>query len=92
MINATQLGMTGQEPMPTAILNEIPGTAPDAVVFDMVYSPLDTALLAKARGDGRRTADGLQMLIGQAATAFERFFGARPPRACDAELRELLTS
>jgi shikimate dehydrogenase len=92
VINATQLGMTGEQPMPDGILDQLAETAPDALVFDMVYAPLATALLQRARVTGRRTAVGLQMLIGQAATAFERFFGARPPRGCDAELRELLTS
>ena len=41
---------------------------------------------------GLRTIDGLTMLIGQAAVAFELFFGAPPPREHDAELRALLTS
>lgn len=92
IINATQLGMTGEQPMPDVVLDQLAETAPDALVFDMVYAPLETALLKRARASGRRTADGLQMLIGQAATAFECFFGARPPRDCDAGLRELLTS
>jgi shikimate dehydrogenase len=59
-------------------------------VFDMVYAPLETPLLAQARAHGLRTIDGLEMLVGQAATAFERFFGVAPPRARDAELRALL--
>ena len=42
----------------------------------MVYAPLETALLdSAARERGLATVDGLAMLIGQAATAFERFFG-----------------
>lgn len=92
VINATQLGMTGEQPMPDAILDQITETAPDALVFDMVYAPLETALLQCARANGRRTADGLQMLVGQAAAAFECFFGTLPPRQYDAELRGLLTS
>jgi shikimate dehydrogenase len=47
-------------------------------------------LLAQARALGFRTIDGLEMLVGQAATAFERFFGVAPPRDRDAELRRLL--
>lgn len=92
VINATQLGMKGQEPMPDFVLAELAGAATDALVFDMVYAPLETALLAAARARGLRTADGLVMLVGQAATAFERFFGRPPPREHDAELRTLLTA
>jgi shikimate dehydrogenase len=64
----------------------------DAVVYDLVYAPLETPLLAAARAHGLETVDGLEMLIGQAALAFELFFGAAPPRARDAELRAALTS
>jgi shikimate dehydrogenase len=64
----------------------------DAVVYDIVYSPLETPLLAAARGRELDTVDGLEMLIGQAALAFELFFGAVPPRERDAELRALLVA
>jgi shikimate dehydrogenase len=90
-INATQLGMTGAERMPGFVLSEIGEMAQGGLVFDMVYAPLETDLLAAARRQGIRTVDGLVMLIGQAAKAFEYFFGVAPPRERDAELRELLT-
>ncbi len=48
--------------------------------------------LRDARRRGLMTIDGVSMLIGQAALAFQLFFGAWPPRARDAELRQLLTS
>jgi shikimate dehydrogenase len=51
-----------------------------------------TPFLEGARAKGHRTIDGLAMLIGQAAVAFEAFFGAAPPREHDAELRAILTS
>jgi shikimate dehydrogenase len=89
LINATQLGMTGQEAMPQFVLDEMKTMAEGALVFDMVYTPLETALIAHARSRELAVADGLTMLIGQAATAFERFFG-RPPPADDAALRSLL--
>ena len=92
VINATQLGMAGQTPLPAFVLEELRGAAPDALVFDMVYVPLQTALLEAAQGYGLATADGLQMLVGQAASAFERFFGAKPPRGDDAALRAELTA
>jgi len=75
VINATSLGMAGQPPL------ELPlaGLASDAVVFDMVYTPLETPLLAAARSAGYTAIDGLSMLIGQARPAFEAFFGVPPP-------------
>lgn len=75
VINATSLGMTGQPPLEV----DMSGTGEDALVFDMVYAPLKTGLLAEAQRCGRRTADGLIMLVGQARPAFERFFGAPAP-------------
>lgn len=92
VINATQLGMTGQEAMPQFVLDELRTVAADALMFDMVYAPLETELILAARARGLATSDGLTMLIGQAATAFERFFGRAPPRDSDDELRALLTS
>lgn len=87
VVNATSLGMTGQPPLDLHFSNVPPG----AVVYDIVYSPLETPLLAAARARGHAVVDGLAMLIGQAAVAFERFFGAAPPRQYDDELRALLT-
>jgi shikimate dehydrogenase len=87
LINATSMGMNGQNPVPV----ELAAYWRDTIVFDMVYAPLETALLAAARRQGMRTIDGLEMLVGQAAQAFERFFGIAPPRDRDAELRALLT-
>ncbi|MBA3895636.1 MAG: shikimate dehydrogenase [Sphingomonadaceae bacterium] len=92
LINATQLGLEGQDAMPDFLLAELAEMPRDAAVFDMVYSPVETPLLAQARALGLRTIDGLQMLVGQAAAAFELFFGRTAPREHDAELRALLTS
>jgi shikimate dehydrogenase len=88
LVNASALGMAGQPPLDLD-LSPLPE---DAVVYDIVYSPLDTPLLAAARGRELDTVDGLEMLIGQAALAFELFFGAVPPRERDAELRALLVA
>ena len=92
LINATPLGMAGRPPMPDAVLDRLEETTADALVFDMVYVPAETALLRRAREAGRQTVDGIAMLIAQAAPAFELFFGAPAPRGHDAELRELLAS
>jgi shikimate dehydrogenase len=85
-VNASSLGMVGQPPLDPD-LSPLPDTA---LVYDIVYAPIETPLLRQARARGFRTIDGLAMLIGQAARAFELFFGAAPPRDHDAELRELL--
>ena len=79
VINATTLGLGGG-PGPHAPLGM---THPGCVVIDMVYKPLETQLLAEARRLGRPTADGLAMLIGQAAPSFEAFFGRPPPPDVD---------
>jgi shikimate dehydrogenase len=92
LINASPLGMAGRAPMPRGILDALEGMAGHGLVFDMVYSPVETALLGRARALGRKRVDGLDMLIGQAAPAFELFFGASAPREYDAELRAVLTS
>ena len=62
-----------------------------AIAYDIVTAPLDTAFLQEARAKGHRTIDGLSMLIGQAAVAFEKFFGQPAPRDGDADLRKILT-
>ncbi len=90
IINATSLGMTGKDPVPQAILDTLAN--PAMMVLDMVYAPLETELLKAARAQGLRGVDGLVMLIGQAAAAFEIFFGQPAPRQHDAELRALLTA
>jgi shikimate dehydrogenase len=88
VVNATQLGMTGQASLDLD-LSALPD---DAVVYDIVYAPLITPLLAAAQKRGLATVDGLEMLAGQAAVAFELFFGHPAPREHDGELRALLTS
>jgi len=47
------------------------------VVADIVYSPLETELLAAARARGNRTVDGLGMLLYQAVPGFAQWFGVR---------------
>jgi len=90
VVNASSLGMTGQAPL-TIDLDPLPQ---DALVYDVVYAPLETPLLAAARARDLDTIDGLEMLIGQAALAFELFFGVAPPRDedHDTRLRALLTA
>jgi shikimate dehydrogenase len=86
-VNASSMGMVGQESRPLD-LSLLP---PSAIVYDIVYEPLETPLLAAARERGLRTIDGLTMLVGQAAASFCHFFPDEPPRRHDEDLRELLT-
>lgn len=86
LVNTSALGMVGQPPLEMD-LSPLPD---DAVVYDIVYTPLETPLLAAAHERELETVDGLEMLIGQAALAFELFFGKAPPRERDEELRALL--
>lgn len=90
LVNASALGMVGHPPL-ALDLSPLPD---DAVVYDLVYAPLETALLAAAQARGLDTVDGLEMLVGQAALAFELFFGVAPPRdeARETALRALLTA
>jgi shikimate dehydrogenase len=86
LVNTTSLGMAGQPPLQLDLLP----LAPEAIVYDIVYAPLETDLLRAARARGLATLDGLEMLIGQAAEAFALFFGGNPNRAEDAALRARL--
>jgi shikimate dehydrogenase len=89
IVNASPLGMAGQPPLRFDFSHAPPGS----VVYDIVTHPVETDFLKRARAAGFRTVDGLAMLIGQAAVAFEKFFGVAPPREDgDAELRRLLAS
>jgi shikimate dehydrogenase len=86
LVNSSPLGMTGQ-PALEIDLSPLPE---DALVYDIVYTPLETGLLKAARARNLDTIDGLDMLIGQAALAFELFFGQPPPQDSEDELRALL--
>jgi shikimate dehydrogenase len=88
IVNASPLGMRGQPPLAFDWSHAPPG----AIAYDIVTDPVDTTFLADARAAGHPTIDGLAMLIGQAALAFEKFFGVAPPRHLDAELRAILTA
>jgi shikimate dehydrogenase len=74
LVNTTSLGMEGQPPLGVdlRVLHR------DALVTDIVYSPLETPLLRNAGARGHRTVGGLGMLLHQAVPGFERWFGIRP--------------
>jgi shikimate dehydrogenase len=88
LLNATSAGMTGHAPLDLS-LDALPL---NAVVCDIVYNPLETDLLARARAGGHRIVDGLGMLMHQAVPAFEAFYGEVPKvtPALRAELKKAL--
>jgi len=69
-VNATTVGMV--DPGATVDVGRLPASA---TVFDLVYVPPETPLLRAARARGLRAANGSEMLIAQAAIAFERWTG-----------------
>jgi shikimate dehydrogenase len=74
LVNTTTLGMEGHDPLDL----DLSGLSKNAVVNDIVYTPLETPLLRDAAARGNPTVDGLGMLLYQAVPGFERWFGVRP--------------
>lgn len=72
IVNTTSLGMTGKPPLEIS-LDAAPASA---VVSDIVYAPLETGILARARARGLTAVDGLGMLLHQARPGFRAWFGA----------------
>lgn len=74
LVNCTALGMQGKEPLEI----DLSSLKKSAVVYDIIYVPLETELLRQARSRGHRTVDGLGMLLHQAALGFRKWFGGDP--------------
>jgi shikimate dehydrogenase len=80
VVQCTSAGMQGKDSgEPVAQLVPWSQLATDALAYDLVYAPLETPFLRVARAAGRRTAHGLNMLVGQAALSVEIWLGLRPP-------------
>jgi shikimate dehydrogenase len=76
LVNATSVGMSpdaGQTPVGKKLLK------PGMVVFDVVFNPLKTRLLAEAEEAGAKTISGIDMLVWQGALAFKLWTGLKPP-------------
>lgn len=77
LVNATSIGMWPHEDA-----SPWPATLPIGAhwtVFDLIYNPMETRLLAQAAAAGARTIGGLAMLVHQGALAFELWTGKSPP-------------
>ena len=74
LVNCTSLGLAGKPPLEV----DLAPLKPRAVVYDVIYVPLETGLLAAARKRGHRTVDGLGMLLQQAGFGFRKWFGGDP--------------
>lgn len=90
IINTTTVGMT-----PNTGVHILPAGAviqKEQIVLDIVYHPLETALLRFARQSGARTVGGIEMLLGQGAKAFELFTHTEFPMnvAREVVIRELM--
>jgi shikimate dehydrogenase len=84
LVNTTSLGMKGQ-PEIGLNMSRLPV---DAVVTDIVYTPLETPFLEQARLRGNRTLNGLGMLLHQGPLGWKAWFGIEPK--VTPELRKLL--
>ena len=76
IIHCTPIGM---HPNVSASLVPPELFRPEQVVFDIVYTPLETKLLAEAKSRGLQAISGVEMFVNQAALQFERFTGVDAP-------------
>jgi shikimate dehydrogenase len=76
VVDATPVGMEGQDPGPPVDASRM---GPGQLVVDLVYDPPWTPLLEAARSAGAATANGLGMLLHQAALSFRLWTGEDPP-------------
>jgi len=84
LVNCTSCGMVGK---PRLEIDLAP-LKRSAVVYDVVYVPLETELLETAKARSHRTVDGLGMLLQQAGFGFQKWFGQSP--SVTPELRAML--
>lgn len=74
IINTSSLGMKGQPELSL----DLSSCAAHTIIYDLVYNPLQTPLLAEARKCNLKTVDGLGMLLHQGRPGFEKWFGHFP--------------
>lgn len=76
LINSTSVGMSPKI-SETLVTSDMMHSS--LVVFDIVYNPMNTLLLAEAKKAGAKTIDGVMMLVYQGAEAFKIWTGKTPP-------------
>jgi shikimate dehydrogenase len=76
VVNATSLGMDGASKVPPWMADNV---SAEQIVFDLVYTETETDLIVRARERGATVIDGLEMLVRQAAVAFELWTGRPAP-------------
>jgi len=74
LVNSTNLGMAGQ----AALELDLRNLPTEAVVYDIVYVPLQTELLKAAQARGNKVVDGIGMLLHQGRPGFQAWFGQNP--------------
>jgi len=79
IINASAAGMSGKPVLDISL----DGGREGALVYDLIYTPRETALMKDAKANGMETLGGLEMLIAQARPSFKLFFGKTPPLDLD---------
>lgn len=84
VVNTTSLGMVGQPPLDL----RLDALGAEAVVADIVYTPLETRFVKAAQARGNRAVGGLGMLIHQGPPAWKLWFGLEP-KVTD-ELRSMM--
>lgn len=75
LVQSTPVGM-----LPDVDGNLFPGRIPADVVFDLVYNPLETALLRHAAAEGKTVISGIEMFVEQAVAQFRIWTGLEAPR------------
>jgi len=89
VVNATPIGMRGyamdESPLEHSTVKTIPS---DAIVYDIVYNPMDTLLLQYAKKENLRVVEGLDMLIYQAEKAISLWTG-KSPSVCEMKIAAL---
>jgi len=84
VVNTTSLGMVGQPPLDL----RLDALGAEAVVADIIYTPLETRFVKAAQARGNRAVGGLGMLIHQGPPAWKLWFGLEP-KVTD-ELRSMM--
>ncbi|MFB5645456.1 MAG: shikimate dehydrogenase [Nitrosopumilaceae archaeon] len=74
IVNATSIGLKNEQtPLPVETINQ------DSIVYDIVYKPMNTDLIKKSKQKGATVIYGYEMLLGQAARAFEIWHETKAP-------------